>query len=69
MSYVYLTDISAAPTHVIKPSSPPTLVSYQRRILHRVQRESWVGSHVVHLGDNNVPNALTFIGECVREEK
>lgn len=39
----------------------PRIASAMRRILHRLQGPSWVGSHVVHLGDHNVPNALMFI--------
>jgi Protein of unknown function (DUF2009) len=33
------------------------------KILHSVQSRvgSWVGSSVIHLGDSNVPNSLTFI--------
>jgi hypothetical protein len=34
-----------------------------RNILHATQQKvgHWIGSSVVHLGDNNVPNALVFI--------
>eukprot|EP00047_Mylnosiga_fluctuans_P003705 m.230461 g.230461 ORF g.230461 m.230461 type:complete len:634 (-) comp12068_c0_seq1:102-2003(-) len=39
----------------------PRVGAAMRRILHRVQSDTWVGSRVVHLGDNNVPNALMFI--------
>lgn len=39
----------------------PRVSVAMRKILHRIQKDTWVGSHVVHLGDNNVPNALMFI--------
>ena len=43
--------------------SAPTIGKHMHEILHRSQRKlgSWIGSSVVHLGDHNVPNALTFI--------
>jgi hypothetical protein len=42
--------------------SPRTYKAMQQ-ILFRVQGKvhKWVGSNVIHLGDHNVPNALTFI--------
>ena len=42
--------------------SPRTYKSMQK-ILMRVQGKvsQWIGSNVIHLGDHNVPNALTFI--------
>lgn len=42
--------------------SPRTYKSMQQ-ILIRVQGKvkQWIGSNVIHLGDHNVPNALTFI--------
>jgi hypothetical protein len=42
--------------------SPRTYKSMQK-ILSRVQAKvnQWIGSNVIHLGDHNVPNALTFI--------
>lgn len=42
----------------------PRISKAMREIVHDVQTEcsgGWVGSSVVHLGDNNVPNSLIFI--------
>jgi len=41
----------------------PRISSAMRQVLHQTQQRvgKWIGSSVVHLGDNNVPNALTFI--------
>lgn len=43
--------------------SAPAIGRAMHDILHRAQKQvgSWIGSSVVHLGDHNVPNALTFI--------
>jgi len=41
----------------------PRISRAMHSILYRTQQElgDWVGSSVIHLGDNNVPNALMFI--------
>lgn len=46
---------------------PKTYKSMQK-ILARVQGKvtQWIGSNVIHLGDHNVPNALTFIDKYVQ---
>ena len=43
--------------------SAPSIGRAMHEIIQRAQRKvgSWIGSSVVHLGDHNVPNALTFI--------
>ena len=49
--------------------SPRTYKSMQK-ILNRVQSKvkQWIGSNVIHLGDHNVPNALTFIDKYTQGE-
>lgn len=41
----------------------PTVSREMHGIVHRAQKRvgSWIGSSVIHLGDQNVPNALMFI--------
>ncbi len=44
--------------------APRVLRAMQELLLEvqqRVGAANWVGSSVIHLGDSNVPNALTFI--------
>ncbi|KAG8468358.1 hypothetical protein KFE25_013441 [Diacronema lutheri] len=42
-----------------------------RELLHHTQRKlgTWVGSAVIHMGDTNVPNALTFIDKYAAIER
>jgi hypothetical protein len=48
-------------------SGAPKTSRMMHAILGRAQQSigSWVGSAVVHLGDRDVPNALTFIGKLI----
>lgn len=41
----------------------PRISKAMRHVLHSTQEKvgQWIGSSVIHLGDNNVPNALVFI--------
>jgi len=47
--------------HRVQPC--PRVSKAMRQILYNAQKKvgQWVGSSVIHLGDENVPNALTFI--------
>lgn len=49
----------------------PSVSQAMYDILNTVQRRvgSWVGSSVVHLGDYNVPNALTFIDKYAQVQR
>eukprot|EP00306_Pavlova_sp_CCMP459_P002817 CAMPEP_0185179846 /NCGR_PEP_ID=MMETSP1139-20130426/32212_1 /TAXON_ID=298111 /ORGANISM="Pavlova sp., Strain CCMP459" /LENGTH=753 /DNA_ID=CAMNT_0027745681 /DNA_START=14 /DNA_END=2273 /DNA_ORIENTATION=- len=49
----------------------PRTEKAMKELLHRTQRKlgSWVGSAVIHMGDSNVPNALTFIDKYAAIER
>lgn len=49
----------------------PSVLQEMNEILGAVQRRvgKWVGSSVVHLGDYNVPNALTFIDKYAQVQR
>jgi len=49
---------------VHRVQSAPQVGRFMHSMLHRMQtqcKEGWVGSSAVHLGDNDVPNALVWI--------
>ena len=50
--------------------SPRTYRAMQQ-ILVRVQAKvkNWVGSSVIHMGDHNVPNALSFIDKYTQGKR
>lgn len=56
-----LFSLPAKKTKQVQPA--PRVARAMAELLQRTQAQlgSWVGSSVVHLGDHNVPNALTFI--------
>eukprot|EP00037_Helgoeca_nana_P027108 m.308554 g.308554 ORF g.308554 m.308554 type:complete len:610 (+) comp27409_c0_seq1:962-2791(+) len=49
----------------------PRVLSAMRTILHNCQQRlgEWVGSSVVHLGDDNVPNAMMFVDKYTQIAK
>ncbi|EDQ88877.1 uncharacterized protein MONBRDRAFT_32701 [Monosiga brevicollis MX1] len=49
----------------------PRIEAAMRAILQQTQAElgTWIGSSVIHLGDNNVPNALIFIDKYTQVAK
>ncbi len=49
----------------------PRVMKLMTEILHKVQRRlgGWVGSSTIHLGDENVPNALIFIDKYMQVPK
>lgn len=51
--------------------SAPRVGKAMHRILDIAQQKvgTWVGSSVIHLGDHNVPNALTFIDKYSQIER
>ena len=49
----------------------PLVGKAMRKVLYSAQQrvKEWIGSSVIHLGDNNVPNALLFIDKYCQIQK
>eukprot|EP00038_Savillea_parva_P007923 m.173325 g.173325 ORF g.173325 m.173325 type:complete len:915 (+) comp13680_c0_seq1:43-2787(+) len=49
----------------------PRVLSAMRTILHNCQQRlgEWIGSSVIHLGDDNVPNAMMFVDKYTQVAK
>jgi len=71
--------LSSANKYVLKDTgqgiqrvqAAPRVLSAMRTILHNCQQRlgDWIGSSVIHLGDDNVPNAMMFVDKYTQVAK